>query len=228
MPHPILICTVGTSLFRPNLEKLKGQLAEGSLAPQHRPLAEAYTQGNWSAVAAELAALPATERWCGAEINSIASMIEKGYAKPDCGLFFLHSQTEQGRQIAAILKEYYLRCGHKPVELVEVADLQDEDAKRFRSKGLRNLAREIAKVVRERSPAACAINATGGYKAQIAIGVVLGQALGVSVYYKHELFDEVIAFPPLPVALDFTLWMQASGMVANLVSAGNDLVSAAS
>lgn len=227
MPHPILICTVGTSLFRPNLAGLKVQLGKGSLAPQHQRLAEAYAQGDWSAVAAALAALPATDRICGAEINSIASMIDRGYAEPRCGLFFLHSQTDQGGQIAAILKAYYVRCGHRPVELVEVADLQDADPKRFRSKGLRNLAREIAKVVRERSPAACAINATGGYKAQIAIAVVLGQALGVSVYYKHELFDEVIAFPPLPVALDFGLWMQASGMLGELVSQADDLVPAA-
>ena len=174
-----------------------------------------------------LAELPATDRLCGAEINSIASMIDGGYAERQCGLFFLHSQTEQGRQIAAILREYYVGCGHQPVELVEVADLQDADPKRFRSKGLRKLAREIAKIVRDRSLGACAINATGGYEAQIAIGVVVGQALGVNVYYKHELFGEVIAFPPLPVALDFGLWMQASGLLANLVLAGNELLPAA-
>ncbi|MGQ9914598.1 MAG: putative CRISPR-associated protein [Thermogutta sp.] len=226
MSHPILICTVGTSLFRPNLECLKSQLDQGRVEPAREQLAKAYSQSNWSAVAAELAKLPATDRICGAEINSIAGMIDKGYAEPQCGLFFLHSQTKQGRDIAAILKQYYVGRGHQPVELIEVADLQDADPKRFRSKGLRNLSREIAKIVRERSPAACAINATGGYKAQIAIGVVLGQALGLTVYYKHEQFDEVIAFPPLPVALDLELWMQASGLLANLASAGNELVPA--
>lgn len=227
MSHPVLICTVGTSLFRPNLERLKSQLDQGRVEPTYERLAKAYSQSNWSAVAAELANLPATDRICGAEINSIAGMIDKGYAEPRCGLFFLHSQTEQGRDIAAILKQYYLSRGHQPVEVVEVADLQDADPKRFRSKGLRNLGREIAKIVRERSPAACAINATGGYKAQIAIGVILGQALGLTVYYKHEQFDEVIAFPPLPVALDFGLWMQASGLLANLASASNEPVPAA-
>src|SRR5437773_1205753 len=82
-----------------------------------------------------------------------------------------------------------------------------------RTRALRTPARRICAVVRERSAAACALNATGGYKAQIAVAVLLGQALGVPVYYKHELFSEIIAFPPLPVALDFEVWMRASGML---------------
>jgi hypothetical protein len=74
----------------------------------------------------------------------------------------------------------------------------------------------MCQVVRERSAAACAINATGGYKAQIAIGVLIGQALGIPVYYKHEFFNEAIAFPPLPIGLDFEVWMKASGLLFDL------------
>ena len=50
-----------------------------------------------------------------------------------------------------------------------------------------------------------AIDTTGGYKAQIAVAVVLGQALGIPVFYKHEKFSETIAFPPLPISLDYSL-----------------------
>jgi putative CRISPR-associated protein (TIGR02619 family) len=212
----ILICTVGTSLFRPNLEGLKKDLTDGTIRDDLKPLAQAYQQRDWPAVARELARLSPSERLCGAEINSIASMIEKQHVPADCGLFFLHSDTDDGRNIAAILKRYYQSKGHAPVETLDVPDLQDQDPKRFRTKGLRNLARKICGVIRERSAAACAINATGGYKAQIAIGVLLGQALGVPVYYKHELFSEIIAFPPMPVALDFEVWMKASGMLFDL------------
>lgn len=212
----ILICTVGTSLFRPNLEGLKKDLAEAKIRDELIPLAQAYQQHDWSAVANELARLPPNERLCGAEINSIASMIDKKYISPDCGLFFLHSDTDDGRSIAAILRSYYKGKGHAPVETIEVPDLQDQDPKRFRTKGLRNLARKICGVIRERSAVACAINATGGYKAQIALGVLLGQAIGVPVFYKHELFSEIIAFPPMPVALDFEVWMRASGMLYDL------------
>src|SRR5262249_45873878 len=56
----------------------------------------------------------------------------------------------------------------------------------------------------------------GGYKAQVAVAVLLGQALGIDVYYMHERFSEIIAFPPLPVALDFEVWMRASGMLLDL------------
>jgi len=212
----ILICTVGTSLFQPNLEALKKGLSNDGIKPEYRPLAEAYQRGDWPGVAKALRPLPASDRVCGAEINSIASLLEKEYIPADCGLFFLHSSTDKGRDIAAILKDYYLNKGHALVETVEVEDLQDEDPKRFRTKGLRNLARNVCRIVRERSAAACAINATGGYKAQIAVAVLLGQALGIPVFYKHELFSEIIAFPPLPVAFDFEVWMRASGMLYDL------------
>jgi putative CRISPR-associated protein (TIGR02619 family) len=217
MAHPqILICTVGTSLFRPNLEGLKKELLDGTIRPDRRPLALAYQAGDWPAVARALADLPPSERLCGAEINSVASMVEKGYVPADCGLFFLHSDTDDGRHIAAILAQYHRLRGHAPAEPLDVPDLQDQDPKRFRTRGLRNLARRICAVIRERSAPACALNATGGYKAQIAVAVLLGQALGVPVYYKHELFPEIIAFPPMPVALDFEVWMRASGLLFQL------------
>lgn len=217
MPPSILLCTVGTSLFRPNLEGLKSALTTGKVPPERRALAEAYAQQNWAAVAQHLTSVDAHARLCGAEINSIASLLQHKYIAQDCGLFFLHSDTPDGLAIATILQQYYRATGHGLVETVNVTDLQDQDPKRFRTKGLRQLAREVCKILRERSPAACAINATGGYKAQIAIAVLIGQAVGVPVYYKHELFEEIIAFPPMPVALDFELWMRASGMLFDLV-----------
>lgn len=222
----ILICTVGTSLFWPNLEKLKKEMAEGEIHDDLKALAQAYEERDWPAVARELSGFSPSERTCGAEINSIASMIERNYVPADCGLFFLHSDTDDGRGIAAILKSYYQSKGHTPVETIDVPDLQDQDSKRFRTKGLRNLALKICGVIRERSAGACAINATGGYKAQIAIGVLLGQAIGVPVYYKHEKFSEIIVFPPMPVALDFELWMRVGGMLYDLESASR-LISAA-
>jgi putative CRISPR-associated protein (TIGR02619 family) len=216
MPSPsVLLCTVGTSLFG-NLDALAVEVREGRLPDDQRLLAEVYAARDWGGVAAHLATLPADDRVCGAEINSVASLLDKGYAARDCGLHFFHSATDDGRSIAGILTAYFRSRGHAPVEPVEVPDLQDADPKRFRTHGLRNLARAVCKAIRDHSAAACAINATGGYKAQIAIAVLLGQALGVPVYYKHERFSEIIAFPPLPVALDFEVWMRASGLLFDL------------
>lgn len=212
MPN-MLICTVGTSLFQPNLERLKADMDAGTVEERYVPLARAYSAGRDEDVAMQLLKLSGDDRVCGAEINSITDMVRKGYVEDKCGLFFMHSATNDGRRIGTILKAYFGKHGFRPVETVEIEDLQDQDPRRFRTRGLRNLARHICKVVRERSAQACAINATGGYKAQIAIAVLLGQAIGIPVFYKHERFPEIIAFPPMPVALDYELWMRASGML---------------
>ncbi len=44
----------------------------------------------------------------------------------------------------------------------------------------------------------------------------MGQALGVPVYYKHERFSEIIAFPPMPISLDFNLWLEKNGLLTAL------------
>ncbi|MEM8714698.1 MAG: hypothetical protein AAGE92_02820, partial [Cyanobacteria bacterium P01_G01_bin.4] len=54
---------------------------------------------------------------------------------------------------------------------------------------------------------AIAINATGGYKAQISFAGTIGQALGIPVYYLFEKFSKAIELPPQPVSLDLSLWL---------------------
>lgn len=208
-PAHTVICTVGTSLFRPNLAGLRADDPE----PNRQALARAYAACDWEAVAAGLGTHGPTDRLCGAEINSLASLVAKGYAAADANLVFCHSDTADGQAIGRILEVYFRRAGHSSVQARTITDLQDRDPRLFRTRGLRNLAREVCKVIRDYGAASCAINATGGYKAQIAIAVLMGQALGVPVYYKHELFDEIIAFPPMPVALDFEAWMRLSGLL---------------
>ncbi len=200
----------------PNLAGLRADDPD----PVRNRLAAAYDAREWDAVAGALATLPPTERTCGAEINSIASLLARGYAVPDANLFFCHSDTDDGRAIGRVLTAYYRRAGHPIAETRVIDGLQDSDPSRFRTEGLRNLARVVCRLVRDYGPGACAINATGGYKAQIAVAVLLGQALGVPVYYKHERFDEIISFPPMPVALDVRAWMRHSGLLALLDAEG--------
>lgn len=223
-----LICTVGTSLLRPNLVGLPdASHYEDWLQrqpPVDRPhltpetvanLSAAFTQRDTLKVANVLAQLPGATRLCGAEINSITDLLAHGHCQERSTLLFCHSDTVEGQQVAEILRHYYERREY-PVKLHGIEDLQDSDPKRFRTKGLRNLAKTVCRIIRERGAPYCAINATGGYKAQIAIGVLMGQALGTPVYYKHELFSEIIAFPPMPISLDHALWMRHSGLLAAL------------
>ena len=215
MPINTLICTVGTSLFG-NLQRLD---PEAQSDPALSALGRAYRDKNWIAVAARLRDIDPRERVCGAEINSVASLDEK--LKLDkLALHILHSDTEDGRNIAEVLRLYFQGSGWEEAQAHCIEGLRDDAPDVFRTQGLRNLTKIMSKLVRESggmpqdsgAPSSCAINATGGYKAQIAIGVLMGQSLGIPVYYKHELFDAIIEFPPMPVALDYSLWQKASGM----------------
>lgn len=235
IPHT-LICTVGTSLFKPNLfgiptpedyeswllkqsgedrQHFSAELMDSLKVSVNNNLKLEIEKQDWKPTAKYLSKLPGNVRLCGAEINSITDLIERKYCTNNCHLVFCHSATPEGLQIAKILEHYYQIKGHK-VDLEEIKDLQDKNPKLFRTKGLRNLTKSISRIVQEKGSQFCAINATGGYKAQIAIGVLMGQALGVPVYYKHEQFSEIIAFPPMPIGLDFSLWLEISGWLIAL------------
>lgn len=205
-----LLATVGTSLFYPNLSH---KLSDRS--DRLPDLEEAWAERDELAIARGLARLDPKDPLCGAEINSIACLIASSRVAPDCRIVFFHSDTDDGGRIGRVLSEYYRLNGHPQVEARRVEDLGD-DPKRFRTRGLRGLAKGLCAAVRAFGPSACAIDATGGYKAQIAIAVLLGQAMRLPVYYKHERFSETIAFPPMPVSLDYELWMRASGLLEAL------------
>ena len=175
-------------------------------------LAQAYSEKNWSEVATQLHKIDPTERLCGAEINSVTDLLAQQVIEIG-NLHLFHSETDDGKAIAKILKAYFTEdrwC----VQIHCIEGLRDDAPDLFRTQGLRNLAKLFGEQVREsrQNSIPCAINATGGYKAQIAIAVLMGQALDIPVYYKHERFDVIIPFPPMPVALDFSLWQRASGM----------------
>ena len=207
-PHTLL-CTIGTSLLYPNLSSLT---RKPQTDPTFAALTEAYSAKNWSEVATQLHKIEPTNRICGAEINSVTDLLAQGFIEKGY-LHLFHSETDDGRAIAEILQSYFTKARWS-VKIHCVEGLRDDNPELFRTQGLRNLAKLFGEQVREsrKNFIPCAINATGGYKAQIAIAVLMGQALDIPVYYKHERFDAIIPFPPMPVALDFSLWQRASGM----------------
>lgn len=199
----VLLCTVGTSLKR-TLEQWYTRTRG-----EKRSIAE-FTEEDWSAAANYIGKLAPSGRDCGAEINSIHDLIEAKDVISTPNIHLFHSDTDDGWNIARLLQRTYVHRGMREdrVQLQVIEDLRDSDPKVFRTKGLRNLVRKLCYCIRTFSPDACAINATGGYKAQIAIAVIIGQALQVPVYYKHEFFTEhpIISFPPLPITLDESVW----------------------
>lgn len=200
-----LICTVGTSLFSSNLSNLTE-----SSHPQisnWREIKDAFEQKNFTKLAEELVKVDPKERICGAEINTIEEARNKKWITLD-QLYLLVSDTDEGINTGKVLTRYFeIRedLNFRKVIPIPIESLQDKYPKKFKLQGLRNLVKEIGNIIRKETKDKVAIDATGGYKAQIAIAVTLGQALDIPVYYKHERFSEIIDFPPLPISLDFDL-----------------------
>lgn len=196
-----LICTVGTSL--------KGNIDQQLPSSRLRKL---WDSRNNKGLSVELNRISPTDRICGAEINSIHSIIEKGLLQQRAALIFFVSDTDDGRFIGEILKKYYesSRNPHRfeRVEVRVIEGLTDRDIIRFRNQGLKNLVKRISEVVKTPEESKrILINATGGYKAQISFAGMIGQALDIPVCYMYEGFSEVIQLPPQPVVLDLSFWL---------------------
>ncbi|GAB4458946.1 MAG: hypothetical protein Fur0044_51870 [Anaerolineae bacterium] len=215
MTRNTLICTVGTSLFESNLK----HLSDKSDAPVNwRELKNAFDRADWKQTAAELRKISPSARVCGAEINTVEEILKKNWLSLE-NLIFLVSDTPAGKNSGTVLKAYFEQRTDlklKTIEFKPVDELQDERPKDFRTHGLRNLVREIGAYIRQFGGADnIAIDATGGYKAQIAIAVLIGQAINIPVYYKHEKFAEIIDFPPMPVSLDYEVLAQNAPLLTD-------------
>jgi len=113
-------------------------------------------------------------RICGAEINSVWSIVKDGLIQDRKHLIFLVSDTDEGRFTGDVLSKYYKSSKNparfEEVETRVVEGLTANDVNRFRNEGLRNLVRRISEVVRKVGDSSrVLINATGGYKAQISL-----------------------------------------------------------
>ncbi len=133
-----------------------------------------------------------------AETNSLNKLLDEHDS-----IVFLHSQTEKGQLCAKVLKRYYEKKGYK-VELSEIQELSYEE-KRFKMRGLRALVSILIDYIQKRENVI--INATGGFKAEIAYATLVGLLFKVPVYYIHEAFQEIIQMPPTPIHWDFSFML---------------------
>ncbi len=240
-----LICTVGTSLFYPNLKNLgsaEDYLARSSDADRQalgrlglldnpRELAGILTdikaaldQGDFPRLGRCLARLPADLRLLGAEINSTDAMLRKKFIENPHRLVLLVSDTPDGQAIGTILTSYFTdpacEIPFDDCRSITVEGLQDQKPLVFQREGLTNLVRLMGEQARKWSSRAMAVNATGGYKAQIALAVAFGQATQCPVYYKHERFDQIIRFPKIPFTMDLSLVERHLKVWADLAEPG--------
>ena len=206
-----LVATVGSSLYS-NIDHL-GEKA--NIPEMYQALWSAYQNNNFQQIVLALLAFSPSEHICGAEINSITSIINQHLLDQPIRLFLLVSDTETGRNIGRVLKSYYTQSNNPhrfaEVEVEVLTDLRVDDTLAFQ-RGLRDLVRKISALVRRFSSESLVINATGGFKAQISFAGMIGEALHIPVCYQFERFDQVIMLPPQPIALDLAAWLEESDL----------------
>ncbi|TDE86742.1 putative CRISPR-associated protein [Deinococcus sp. S9] len=136
-----------------------------------------------------------------AEANALTRL-----ATPGDTLVFLHSDTEDGERCAGYLAEYFAELGY-PVRCERIAGLSYHE-RGFVSHGLRSLVRLLAGEIRaaRRAGQQPLLNATGGFKAEIAYATAVGLMFGVPVCYIHERFGDVVTLPASPVGWDYSLF----------------------
>ena len=206
-----LISTVGTSL----LSNLRLLTPEGTLGhnkdivttPENAVvLKQLYEQKNWGQLVARLRSeFQPSDKILGAEINTITELIARENVTRDATLHFCVSDTPDGESVGEILCAYYKKAGTN-AHPVKINGLQSNKPEDFSKVGLRTLVVEICAITRKAGGSSfVALNATGGYKAQIALAAVIGQTLGLPVYYKHEQFPFITALAPMPITFDYDL-----------------------
>ncbi len=135
-----------------------------------------------------------------AETNSLSRILQEGDR-----IVFICSHTEDGKRCAELLRRHYANEGYQ-ADRIEVPDLNYSD-KRFQNRGLRSLVNILAQQIQEahKRQHEVVINATGGFKAEIAYATLIGLLFRVPVCYIHEMFRDIIMLPATPIGWDFSL-----------------------
>lgn len=137
-----------------------------------------------------------------AETNSLLRVLQAGDE-----IVLLHSDTFEGARAAELLEQYWQQQG-VPCRRVRIPGLAYE-AQGFVDYGLKNFVRTLAGEIRKaaRAQKEVIINATGGFKAEIAYATALGLVFKVPVCYIHEKFGEIVTLPPSPFGWDSSLFV---------------------
>ncbi|MEW6263969.1 MAG: putative CRISPR-associated protein [Thermodesulfobacteriota bacterium] len=134
-------------------------------------------------------------------------------------LYFFCSDTDEGRLCGQALTTHYEAKGFY---LAAPACLEGltSNHKLFREKGLIALVNRLADLI-EQYDRRVVINATGGYKAQIAYATLMGLLYRVEVNYIHEDFSGMVRLPLLPLQFDLAQWAATESQIQAVLNAGS-------
>ncbi len=140
-----------------------------------------------------------------AELNSLNAKTKFVENKKTVGVTLVYTDTQFGKFSATMIKTFLERDGFTPIEVklgnlaVPKEELDAKKAQTLANKGLKELQtklkKHIEKLTTKTPDLKVYINATGGFKAQVAILYGLGKELNIPVYYMHEEYQTAIELP---------------------------------
>ncbi|AIE73559.1 MULTISPECIES: putative CRISPR-associated protein [unclassified Synechocystis] len=138
-----------------------------------------------------------------AETNSLLKIVE-----PNDFVSLLHTATPDGSRCAQQIKNYLQSNGWNNVSLRQLE--LEENESQFERHGLRNLVNTLIDEITtgQREGKDVMINATGGFKAQIAYTTMVGTIFQIPVKYIYQNFQKPVTFPPLPITWNLGLLIQ--------------------
>jgi len=139
------------------------------------------------------------------EVSAETNALHRIGLQSDDRVVFLHSETQKSRTCAEFLSRHY-RDTVDSASTCGIPDLSYEE-KKFKNRGLRSLVDTLTELIKEadREGREALINATGGFKAEIAYATLVGLLFDVPVYYIHERFGDIVEMPVLPIGWNYSL-----------------------
>jgi putative CRISPR-associated protein (TIGR02619 family) len=180
-----IITTTGTSLLGNAAKKLKKSFADIT----ERDLSNVFEQMG-------------TDKAC-AETNSLFKIADN-----QDRVILLHTSTPEGEQCAQAVAKKLAKENWRNIELRQL-HLEDNEIQ-FERKGLRELVNTLVEIITiaQREQQEVIINATGGFKAEIAYTTMVGMIFQVPVKYIYLTFERPITFPVLPVSWNTELLIE--------------------
>ncbi|MEJ5237884.1 putative CRISPR-associated protein [Limisphaera sp. VF-2] len=190
MEHHIL--TVGVSLLQ-NFARSKSPPVDFEFALKHHPEVWTFLLENPTAASAEINSLEMRTRFLSSP------------SPPSLSVTLIHTETPLGKCTCSLLERFLKKCKVRvdkiPVKGFDkpAGDADPEFAQREALEALTQMRERVIRHIirlKEQSPdLSIHLNATGGYKAEVAVLYELGRFLRLPVYYLHETFRTCVTLP---------------------------------
>ena len=208
----ILIATCGTSILT-NAREIKNEIIGNK---NYNEMTEEEAEKLKKRVLEDLRNRDVFDKKCGAELNSTYYIMEKGNFSGNY-IYLIVSDSIEGKtsgEIIEILLKEKLNIKNVEIRVIEKLNITKEYE--FAKKGLRNLASDVAFLVKKNGYNNVMISPIGGLKAQIFTVGLIAQIFKIPAYYLYENSTTVVELLPLPISLDMNFFQNNIGIISKL------------